>query len=550
MKQILFFTFFLSFYLKEAIFAQTIALEATYPAKNLQRLKLPLSGDTWYYTDNILHKVFVFDGQHRPIKTIAYPTESHKKVSLAPMNMPISQTTFKEDALLELVWLYEDTLTHKKHYNVLNEQGDSILTFTEGDYKLTVSELVGSPAKLIAEKNDGNGNYSTEVWSLPNGVLEKTFQNASNFHRQRFGYAGEVYYFKSTDKKLLEVYKPNFDTFRLVHLAVPTHGGSTSDYDPYFFADDKMFNSDSLIEVVFSYDFNSYEQVRIASESQCVLFHVNFFSSFGIERKEGLFDKIFWNYAASIDANTRYRVLNLPFICTTSDIPPIEKVYDYPVERIVLNHFGAKYVQKPYGNPFLYNANHTFWKYITLNPSLNYNRTYESQPFISVGTVNSDTLIEIIWLEKTNAPIQYQLRITNERGQNLATIPNAQSFEMSQIKGLSTKLIAKMGNGTELTETKVYRFTQTTPTQDPSVKDDLEIEVSPNPFNTSFSIHRKESYHPLSMRLFNALGQLVFETKVVQTDATITPPSTLIKGIYLLDASDGEKRIIKRLVKW
>jgi Secretion system C-terminal sorting domain len=102
-----------------------------------------------------------------------------------------------------------------------------------------------------------------------------------------------------------------------------------------------------------------------------------------------------------------------------------------------------------------------------------------------------------------------------------------------------------MTNGT----TKVWRFNTYTAIQDPSVSNSLDVQVSPNPFVSSFTIHNNNSERPLSIRLFNAISQLVFTEKNVQNNAIITPPQHLSKGLYLLDISCEEKRITKRLIK-
>lgn len=309
-----------------------------------------------------------------------------------------------------------------------------------------------------------------------------------------------------------------------------------------------MFNADTLVEVVFSYDMHSYDQVRIANENKKVLFHSNFFSSFQIHIQSGQPDKFFWNYQANNDAYPQYCVISLPFPFTYPSTTPREKTYDAPVERIVLSHFGPVYKYMLYGNSdaiLLFDVNHRLWKKLPLSYSSNYSR-YGMTPFISDNIVNSDTLIEVIWIEKNNGmAYNNQLRITNERDNNIASISEVNHFQVSQLDGLSNKLITKMANGT----TKVWRFTTPTPIYDPSLSNSLDVQISPNPFITSFSIQNNNSERPLSIRLFNAIGQLVFAEKNVQSNTIITPPQNLSKGIYLLEMSIEEKHIIHRLVK-
>jgi Secretion system C-terminal sorting domain len=525
-----------------------VTLESTYPTTNLKRLNLPFDGDTWYYADDKQRQLFIHNGQHHLTKVISFPTEINKKVSLAQMNIPISQTIFNKDNLLEIVWLFEDTLSSKKRIKVLNERGDSVLVLSENDIDITVSELVGSQNKLLVKSSGNMFRYSMKIYSLPERVLEKVYSNVSNFRRQRFGYAGERYYFKDSDNKLLELYDANHTRLAPVRLAVPQNGGYTSDYDPYFFADDKIFNADSLIEVIFSYDMRSYEQVRIANERTIVLFHSGFYSSFQIDQKIGQPDKIFWAYAKDFSSNNHYKVLRLPVNLAIYTTFQTEHTYEYPVQRILLSYHGSKYVINPMGTPDLYHSNHTFWKRIPTNENNGYVRTYDSPQFISDAIANLDSIVEIMWLEKNTTTNLYNLRISNEKGQNLASIPNARYFEVSQIPSLPNKLVTKMWNGTKLTETQVYRFNQTT-THTTSVSKDLELQLSPNPFSTHFTIHTSNSDTPLSIRLFNNLGQPVFEKKIEQTPTTIAPPTSLPSGIYMIEVRSGAKKVVKRMVK-
>ena len=114
---------------------------------------------------------------------------------------------------------------------------------------------------------------------------------------------------------------------------------------------------------------------------------------------------------------------------------------------------------------------------------------------------------------------------------------------------LPTKLITKTWDSTRYTNTKVWRFNTPTAVNDPSVLEGLEVDISPNPFNTSFTIHHSETERPLSIRLFNATGMLILSDKITSRNTTVTPKNSLPNGIYFLEISNGIKRTVKRLVK-
>jgi Secretion system C-terminal sorting domain len=528
--------------------AQVITLEHTYPMTDLHRLKLPTGGETWYYADDAAQQIRLFDSLHRPWKMVNYPKETNCKVSLAPMNLPVSQTTFKADNLLEFVWLFQDTTVNlKEHIKVLNERGDSIFSFPLNQTKITVDELINRPTKLFFEQQEANGTYSTTVYSLPNMVFEKTYPKASNFHRQIFGHKGEVYYFKNTPEKKLQIYDTNHNSYPPIPLAVPINGGSTYDDDPFFFADDKMFNtddSDTSVKLVFSYYMKNFRQVRISTTP---LFHSNSFSSFKIDRQTGQPDKLFFNYKKDSNSNTKYEVFSLPQM--KKEVVPTP--YESNITRILTKAFGAKYMTFRYGEINLFNNDHQSNRTINVVPSEGYN-CFDSIPIICDTIVNRDTTLEIIFTERTIAqPYNYQLRITTKNGINLLTIPYARYYDISQLDNLETKLIVKLWNSdsARYTETQVWRFTARTAIQDPLVLADLDVQVSPNPFSTTFSIGHIPTDRPLSIRLFDAIGRLILSEKTNTTSVTLTPPSTMPQGVYLLELTDGIKRKVKRLVK-
>ena len=526
-----------------------IVLEATYPTINLQRINLQVSGEKWYYSDDDRRQIFFFNADHTPWKTINYPFEINKKVVLATVNIPISQTTFNVDNLMELIWLFKDTMTQRERIKILNERNDSVFIFPEGRNSLTINELVNSPTKIFVENRDNYSSYKTTIYGLPNMIFEKTYTNASNMHRQRFGHAGERYYFKNVPQKRIEICNTNH-ICRSIPIPVPPNGGSTTDNDPVFFADDKIFDADTLVEFAFSYDLGSnYGLAKIVNENNREILPINSLSSFVLDQQVGVADKIFLNYTRDNNTvNTQYKVIGLPY-------PTIEEhTYWSPIQRIVLKQFGAKFISFEYNRIQLLNTNHTVWK--SINPI--YNSGYSSTvyqndvlPFVSDSIVNRDSLLEIIWTEwKQTSPrtSHYQLRITTENGINLATIPNARSFSVNKTANLPMKLVTKMWDSTRYNETKVWRFTSRTATQDPSVLTALNAQISPNPFTSTFTITHDVD-KPLNIRLFNTVGILVFSEIINSSNSEIKPPNNLPQGVYLLEITDGEKRIIKRLTK-
>lgn len=537
LKQTLFFLFSLTY---ASLFAQ-ITDEATYLTKNLQRLKLPIAGEVWYYADDSTRQIHLFDGNHTPWKTIDYPSEANKTVSLLNMNIPISDTIFNTDNLLEFVWQFSNSTG--KRIKVMNERNQLVYAFPEGANSLTVNELVGSSTKLFVEHGqyyyDGS-NLKTSIYSLPSLVLDTTFINASDMRRQKFSYAGEKFYFKNRETNSLEIYNPNYTRWK---PAIKIHNirNELNCSDPSFFADDKTFNADTLVECMFTYwHANGWDLIKIVSEKDIntKIAYANSNSHLILDRKAGYPDKLFLLYQGTGSSTTvRSEVYSLPQMRKDTTV---NLTY---IGRILLKQFGAKYITFEGGGITLSDTLHRAWKSVPLRPTSNFGVNYWILPLICDSIVNPDSFLEVIWSEQRSS--NYNVRITKENGDDLATIPDAYHFQVSQLDGLSNKLITKMMNGT----TKVWRFTPRTAIQAPSVSDGLDVQVSPNPFVTSFTIRNNNSERPLSIRLFNAIGQLVFTQKNVQNNETITPPEHLSKGIYLLDITCDGKYITRRLVK-
>ena len=70
-----------------------------------------------------------------------------------------------------------------------------------------------------------------------------------------------------------------------------------------------------------------------------------------------------------------------------------------------------------------------------------------------------------------------------------------------------------------------------------------QIQIYPNPFNTKITIFRN-SVEKTEIKLFNLLGELLFETSV-EGKQSETDLSVLPKGLYFLRIGNATKKIIK-----
>jgi hypothetical protein len=536
-----------SFWLMPTPISAQLVLENTYPTTDLRRINLPVSGEKWYYADDSARQIKLFNADHSVWKTVNYPTEINKKVSLDAMNMPVSETTFNRDSLLEFVWRFTNSSEDSSRVKIINERNDSVSYFLTGRNYLTVNELKESPTKLFVE-NRATKNFKnkTLVFSLPNMILDTTYDDASDMRRQRFSYAGEKYYFKRIKPwNTIEIRDSNWHTGRSVNMGIFANVLNTP--DPMFFVDDKLFNDDSSVEFMFSYHQGTGDSVsKICAVPGISIVpdfeFANSRSRFSIDRKLGQPNNLIFTYKKSATSAILYHIYKLPNVV-------FETTYTAFVGRRLFKNLGAMYVTALHGLISLHDNTHQLKRTFFVRPSDGYN-CFDSIPIVCDSVVNRDTTLEIIWTERTKTqPYEYQLRITTENGANLATIPNARFYALSQMDKLETKLITKTWNGTQYTDTKVWRFTTQTPVNEPSGLTDLDVQISPNPFTTTITINNINAEGPLSIKLFDAVGRLILSEKMTTKNATLTPPNAIPSGIYFLELTDGKRRIVKRLIK-
>ena len=530
------------------ILAQLI-LEATYPTTDLLRIQLPVSGEKWYYADDSTRKIHLFNADHRPWKTVNYPSEPNKTVKLDAMNRPVSETTFNSDGLLEFVWRFKDSATNNNpRVKILNELGALVYDFGQGDKVLTVNELSGSPTKLFVESGDYN-RQKTAIFNLPIMVLDTIFDYAGDMQRRKFSYAGEKFYFKNRNTNFLEIL--NADYTRWKAFKIHKTRNELMIKDDIFFADDGIFDADTLVECMLTYwHGNGWPLKKIVSENGREILKASTNSSFVLDQQMGQADKLIFNESYNNDMNFRCKLLSLPQ-------GTLEATYLVSVQRTLFKQYGTKYTNIGYRFVKLFNVNHSDWKTIILVPTQGYDFLYNygydiTKPLVCDSIVNPDTLLEVIWNEWkriTPKTLACQLRITSENGNNIATIPNASFVEVNQIDKLPAKLITKTWDSTRYTETKVWRFSTRTPVSDPSVSTAFDALISPNPFSNSFTINVLANDRPLSIRLFNAIGGLVFSEKMTTANVTFTPPNGLPQGVYWCQISDGKSQIVKKLIK-
>jgi len=92
------------------------------------------------------------------------------------------------------------------------------------------------------------------------------------------------------------------------------------------------------------------------------------------------------------------------------------------------------------------------------------------------------------------------------------------------------------------------------PIQEPPVIQDVEnaginISVYPNPAVENLHIDLENIVGDVVVKLFNASGELVLEKQYTTNTEIILPVKNYADGVYFVEVGDGEKKIVKKIIK-
>lgn len=540
----LLFILFFCINLSSPINAQ-VTLETTYPTTDLHRVNWKHGGENYWYSNDSLKVIRVYSGQHQLLKTIRYPSVINTQVKLLSNEQAVTQTTVNSDDLLEMVWFFKDTLTKREQMKIMNERDSVLFVFNALSENVSFNEIEGLPTKLfVSAYENGLDAYTTKVYNLPTFNLENIYFRAYRLHRKKFGYAGEKYFYKDVESKKMRLFYPDHSFWKNINLNF-FQSINLKDYDDdsYTDADDNVFSKDSLVTVTFSYISGANYAQAILSENNpnTPLYKSNM--AFRLDHQNNLEDKLFVEIYRTNDPNY-FKIFNLPNLRE-------EAVSFSPINRTLLKKYGEVIIANSYNSLTLFYNNYRNKKIFNL-PTLNsnyvvypYSFNDRNFPIVSDSIINRDSLIEVVYTQLDTNKI-YTTKIVNDTGFIYKTIDNTRFFSLNHINGLHDKLITQTGNNTPF-ETKIWRFESPTATKEtPSV---FEVKIYPNPFYQDITIETEgNSLFPLTIRLINTLGEVVFNTKVLGNKANLSLPN-LSKGMYLLEINDGNQRTIRKIIK-
>lgn len=283
-------------------------------------------------------------------------------------------------------------------------------------------------------------------------TLEHTYDNGV-VTRVKLEYSGEKYYALKYSTNELMFYNADHSLWKTIVLpaSVPNPFATAK----VFHISEAKINPDANLEIIFGYynaTTSTYE-CKVISEDGTVLLTIPNATGAHLDEIPGLPMKL-------ISENSNPNLISISKVYSVPELA-LENTYtDGNIKRIKLENSGEKYylLDKENQNTKVYNQNHSLWKTVSLPKPIN--ASYTNIGVISETRIIPDALLEIgyTYSETVNNYPHYESKIVNENNVVLITLPNAIKLSISNIEGLTNKLMADCTNisGTSHFATSIY----------------------------------------------------------------------------------------------
>lgn len=267
--------------------------------------------------------------------------------------------------------------------------------------------------------------------------LEHTY-NENEVTRVKLEIDGEKYYLVNKATSQADFYNADHSFWKSIPLPAPPQIDFLGEVRIWHVSQTKI-NSDNNIEIIYS--FYNYTDApptsfitKVISENGTVLLSANNGSQASLSEIEGLPTKLI-----VFDYQNTSKVYSFPELI-------LENTYQIPQEylhRIKLTSAGEKYyyLDKANGLAKFFNADHSFWKSIDLQKPAD--ASYHSISLVDDNIIGNSSLIKIGYSYSyyNEDGITYTGNIINENGYNIISNPNTISYFLSDINGLTPKII-------------------------------------------------------------------------------------------------------------
>jgi hypothetical protein len=275
-------------------------------------------------------------------------------------------------------------------------------------------------------------------------TLESSYDGS--VERVSLEFSGEKYYYLDADNKQVKLYNSDHSPWKNILLSCPEEA-------VIWFIDhvsEGEINSDSKLEIIYSFyiengDDRTYEE-RIINDDGTILLSIPNGYYAEVSEIPGADNKIVMYIKGTPSSYTE--IYSIPALT-------LEHGYEIEVSRWNLEISGDKYfgIDRINKQFLAFNADHSSWKTIDIQDTTG---LLVYQWNVSETKINNDNQLEILYSYYSTSPATKRyVRVINEAGTPLFTIPDAIQFTLDELPGKPNKIMASFSGGSHL-NTRVY----------------------------------------------------------------------------------------------
>lgn len=497
-----------------------ITLEHTYTGDLLRRIELENSGEKYYVLDIAAAELRFYNADHSPWKTVPLPVAPNLKIQSVDY---VTETRIDPDPGLEIVYTCNPVSGGSAVFEVLVIREDgSILLNRSSPYpcSVQVQEEENLSARFIVKAETGAYPDSFHVYTL-SGLQWQHSYYGKNMKRVYLENSGEKYYLLNQADSYITLFNADHTLWKEIPLP-HTPGLSVERIEH---VSETKFNTDALLEIGYYCTSLTLKESRIINELGTVLFSLD--GTLGQELS--LIDGLDAKLIVQLQPPAHARVYSVPGL-------QAEHEYTYTfsaLKRIRLEGSGEKYLVVSPQNAYirLFNADHSPWKQIGVQVPADY--TSAGFIHLSETRLDPDNRVEQMYIMVAYPPLapKSQGWISNEDYESLLVIPGAQQMSISEIPGLSNKLLATVDTtGDNLHVYSLPSATYLGMSPEAALPD--AVSVYPNPASGSFTLESADKL-PENVYLSSLNGAVLKQINVYTNKITVDV-SDLSPGLYLV----------------
>lgn len=510
-----------------------LTLEGTYDGE-VERVLLEFSGEKYYYLDSDAMQLKLYNADHTPWKMVDLPVPSGAVIEYL---YHVSEGKINDDPGMEILYCSsaDSSDVTLYHCQLTNEEGTVLLFVPHSNY-IEYSEIPGSDKKLIAYITE-EGVSRTSVYSLP-GLLREHVYDGSVW-RTSLDVSGEKYFLRDLAGKQFVFYNADHSPWKTVDFGAGEQIVTISTSN----ISENKINGDDKLEILNVYYTSAPSagwNAALFNEDGEILFSLPGAYQAQIAELNGLPNKIIAHFLSGPHYDSK--------VYNTTDFSE-EMSYPWYTYRKQLEISGEiyYYVDRDNREVKVFGGDHQLRKTISLEGAES--ATSVDVNHISETKIDSDPGIELIYGYGTNTDSLYQndVKLINEDGTILDSIPGARSAYYRELPGRPPKVIAHFRTQDGHWTRQVFGITPWAVPVPKWIPQDGDACVYPNPASDHLTVQLDQGIIR-EVRIYSATGALL---RVIRPGSALAEVdlSCLTSGIYVLEIQDSKGlRVTEKLM--